>query len=169
MCRNTDADQLLTNFFWEGIKAQCFEIIFTKNFVVRKQFPSLGIFLNGLTSLGVPGGRFLELAQPLASGAFLSFLPGPAVGSHPRPEAACWRPRPLPASASGLKSESKNQRETTVCRSRSSFKSEPTLPGGILKNVLLSFLLPTYQASPTEASELLGGWRGLCGSLGCCL
>ena len=119
--------------------------------MVRKQVPSLGIFLNGLTSLGAPGGRFLELAQPLASGTFLSFLPGPVVGSHPGPEMACWRPRPLPASTSGLKSESKNQRKMTVCRSWSSFKSEPTLPGGILKNVLLFFLLLIYQASPTEA------------------
>ena len=106
--------------------------------MVRKQVPSLGIFLNSLTSLGAPGGRFLELAQPLASGTFLSFLPGPAVGSHPGSETACWRPRPLPASTSGLKSESKNQRKMTVCRSWSSFKSEPTLPGGILKNVLFS-------------------------------
>lgn len=103
---------------------------FYKNFVMRKQIPSWGTLPNGLTSSRVPGGRFLESAQPLASGALLSFLPGPAVGSLPGPEMACWRPRPLPASTSGLKSESKNQREMTVCRSWSRFKSEPVFPGG---------------------------------------
>ena len=136
--------------------------------MIRKQVPSWGTFPNGLTSSGVPGGRFLELEQPLVSGALLPFLPGPAVGSHPRPEMACWRPRPLPTSTSGLKSEGKNQRETTVCRSRSRLKSEPIFPEGILKDVLL-FLFLIYQACPTEASELLSGWWGMCSVLGFCL
>lgn len=136
---------------------------------MRKQVPSWGTFPNGLTSSGVPGGRFLELEQPLASGALLPFLPGPVVGSHPGPEMACWRPRPLPTSTSGLKSEGKNQRETTVCRSRSRLKLEPMFPEGILKDVLLLFLFLIYQESPTEASELLWGWWGLCSVLGFCL
>lgn len=92
--------------------------------------------------------------------------PRPAVGSLPRPEMACWRPRPLP-STSGLKSESKNQRDDSV-QKPVQIQSGPVFPGGVLK-VSLSLSSWSTRDPPQGLGAPLGLVRRLCSALGFCL
>lgn len=133
---------------------------------MRKQISSWGTLPNGLTFSRVPEAGSWSWHNLWLLGLSCHFSQA-SGGVTSQARDGLLRPRPLPASTSGLKSESKIK-ETTVCRSRSRFKSEPVFPGGHSEGC--PFLSPPgLPGIPQRPRSSSGAGEGLCSTLGFCL